>query len=282
MNAKLPNGWDRCNHAGEWKLWTPEECRAELDVSLKYNRKLYQRKVEEYKRLLRTDLGGPSVILLGWNDQAGCQIVLDGNHRFMAVWETGISWWFYTIRDWPADGLKYIDNNRTRSNADALRFAGVVPGGHERHVATIVRAIRRGGRGSRSIANVEIIPIYQSLCLAVDFARKAFPTFRRKLTVAGVYAAWGRAWLQEGRDEPALLKAAFALRTEDFGGAKVMRSLRDRLLGLADETGGYRRYALTYRNAALALSAFLRGKEGYKQPQWGDAFADPFPIATDK
>lgn len=49
----------------------------------------------------------------------------DGQHRFQAIAETGISAWLLFIRDVPDEAAEYIDTGRKRTMADALKIMEV-------------------------------------------------------------------------------------------------------------------------------------------------------------
>jgi len=75
-------------------------------------------------------------IIIDWNDNVG-----DGQHRFMACMETGISFDTVVVRGISPDAFKTIDTGKVRSAGDVLNISGVVSKKSSK-IASIVKKYR--------------------------------------------------------------------------------------------------------------------------------------------
>jgi hypothetical protein len=92
--------------------------------------------------------------------------LIDGQHRLLAIIESGVNQWMLVVRDVPKSVQEVIDAGAARSGADALKLSGRVDSNHPAVAAAARiailwdeghhRTVRAGINGSRKVTNSEI------------------------------------------------------------------------------------------------------------------------------
>jgi hypothetical protein len=118
----------------------------------------------------------------------------DGQHRLLAIIESGCSVPMTVTRGLSTESGLMIDAHQQRKVHQAIKICGMADWIGKDHVAVIrlIDAINHGGT-SRKISNVDVINIGEMYRQTVQFAASCLPTKKRYLTSAPSQAAIGIA-----------------------------------------------------------------------------------------
>ncbi len=194
--------------------------------------------------------------------------LIDGQHRLMAVVESGVSVTFVVWFNVPPASRSVIDLNGPRNLADIARLTCIQ--------SAVTQAMMRGQSGRGSIETMaEREAFYKRFAPQIDGTIARFPTHIRGVTQANVLAVIARASLY--LDDGDITQFCEVLRTgmhsDNPRDATVIR-LRDRLMQ-ASHPGGSTAAREVYSYSAGALRAFASGRSLSKLYQTS---VDPFPL----
>jgi hypothetical protein len=219
------------------------------------NRPIRNSGVERYARLMRDG---------HWDENSPAPVsvtpegyVIDGQHRLLAVIESGVSVLMFIATEVPRPTQRVIDDGIRRKASD---FSTLTT-----KTAAITNNMVIGKRGA--LSNIEIVEFYEKHRDAVNFAAQSVGAKHvRNVTVAPVLAAIARAWYTESH--PRLLEFAEVLKTGmtryPYDDAAV--TLRNYLLSgsRARRTGNAMTYDV-YQKTEYCLRAFLDRRSGVRK-----------------
>lgn len=168
---------------------TPELAKAWLDAG-RFNRTVNYETVERYVRQIQSGLWRRTHQGVAFTRE---NILIDGQHRLLAVMRTGVTVPMLVFVDEPIENFTFIDCGRNRSNLDMLRL-----GQRDNTLSTLHSSTLKAflaGRGCQ-VANrwtsAELIPEYDKHQIAINFAVDIFRGVKDKKindpTVRGVLA----------------------------------------------------------------------------------------------
>jgi len=147
--------------SAQWELITPEVAEELLKHNVN-NRNPRRDRIDKYARMI--DLGewamtGQPIIV------ASDRTVMDGQHRLMAIVQTGRSAWMLVVRGVDPSLMPMIDRGAPRNGADAMKWAGY---SHATMSAAAIRQLLvlfqgKGGKDGHSynaIADHELVDAY--------------------------------------------------------------------------------------------------------------------------
>jgi hypothetical protein len=105
----------------EQQLVTPEMAKEYLKANTK-NRKVDRFRVNHYAHLLKSGqfMSNGDTIRFDWNG-----VLIDGQHRLMAIAKTGIAATFIVVKGLNPETFKTIDMGKLRSNSDIFAIEGI-------------------------------------------------------------------------------------------------------------------------------------------------------------
>lgn len=162
----------------------------------KRNRNISDRQVQQYGRALETPNGWAftgDAIRLGPDG-----LVLDGQHRLLAIEKTGVSMPCLIVTDLNEEVRRYIDSGRKRSSADELTMEGIANGSLLTSISRAVMSWKhwRTEKASVILGNSEVTSYTLNNVGVVTEGGKAAMEVRRfikKVSGSAVGAAYVRA-----------------------------------------------------------------------------------------
>lgn len=130
------------------KLITPRYAEELLKLNTDNYRLHRSYHVKHLARLMKQDkwLLSPQPIVISPK-----RVLLDGQHRLMAVSRSGVSIWMYVCFNFPEECLSGLDNNAlVRSGVDYLRYQCVDNPGSVNPLLTIISEVKCGGTGAKA------------------------------------------------------------------------------------------------------------------------------------
>jgi len=189
--------------SAQWELITPEVAEELLKHNVN-NRNPRHLRIDKYARIM--DLGDWAMtgqpIIIGSDGT-----VMDGQHRLMAVIQTGRSVWLLVVRGVDPSLMPMIDRGAPRSGTDAFKWAGYP------HAAISVAAIRqvlvlshgKSGKDRKSysvIADHELVDAYPLYENVIAWAAPLANQVNRALRVAPAKYLAAVLWLSVNNCNP--------------------------------------------------------------------------------
>lgn len=223
-----------------------------------HNRKIHDSNVQKFERLLQTDEFHVTHQGVAFSDSGR---LLDGQHRLLAIVNTGIGATMMVTRGWPEDTQQFIDQGRIRTALDIEQLRNPEAHATTYHMA-IARRMVTGTRGSLLLTTPDIVNFAEEHSAAISFTiDEAFQgKHPRYVRQAGVGAAVARAYYHE--DRVRLIEFGSCLigvRTPQGDPDSGAHLLREWLLQGSPIYGAVRvsKDLLIYMKTQRALQAFL-------------------------
>lgn len=258
---------------GTWEFLyvTPEMARQFLDMMPK-NRRL---RLGRVRKLANAMLRGRYRIThqgIAFN----CNGTLkDGQHRLMAIIESGCSQWMWVYRGLQDDAMLVIDSGAPRSAVDGLSLSGM--DGVSIQDVAIARRMHASIRSRTDIDPDDLRAYLEANADAIEFARSQFPSTIAGITSAPFLAALARAWFTVDMNRLValcdIMKSGVATSQQDQAGAY----LRDFLKASANLKGDDHR-ATIYKKAESGILAFAEKRPITRLYGWE---RELFPIPSD-
>jgi hypothetical protein len=145
-----------------WEEITPAIAEAYLGKNLS-NRHIRNGHVTALASDMTAGRWQPTHMALGFDTDGN---LIDGQHRLLAIIQSGVSQWMLVVREVAKSVQEVIDAGAARSGADALKLSGRVDSNHPA-VAAVARTailwdeghhrtVRAGVNGARKVTNSEI------------------------------------------------------------------------------------------------------------------------------
>jgi len=256
-----------------WVLMTPDEAKRSLDKYNKHNRDPKPTTVAAYTSDMRHRrwLFTPEPLIYLLNGE-----LANGQHRMLAVIESGCAVFMPVVRGAPNNIMRVIDTGTPRSTPDVAKIIG--EGWVDNFVAAIAQQMIYSYRHSLSHkpSNQEKLAFMSTHKEALLFAA----CDRQKMySQAAWLAVLGRAWYTVDHPRLERFKTIITLEGSEKQAEKAANSFRDfvainylRLYGQAGK-------GMMYRLCELCLRSFLKGEAVYiKNPK--DARHRPLRIIT--
>lgn len=179
--------------------------------------------------------------------------LIDGQHRLWAIVEAGATVRMMVTRGLAPDANEGIDDVTNRQASDILHYRGIDAKPIEAAMAAIIaHPTVKLDRSDKVDAFIK----HQDVARAV---KRLFPTHKKRITVAAVLAAIGRAWYTE---DHARLKRFAVVLTDGIPESpdeRVIILLRDYLQTLKT-VSGYEMNLELYKKTERVLKAYLTGE----------------------
>lgn len=236
----------------EWINVTPKMAKDWLENHNPINRRIRPALVQKYARDKTQDkwLTTHQGAAFDWNGH-----LVDGQHSLASIIESKVTTLMLVVRGLDPKVRMVVDTGAARKPADVLKLMGW-PSAHNTDVAVVRLLIKCGN--ARRATMTEIVKAYEVYHDAVKAALEMFPTKRRHITIAPVYAPITRAWYTQDRDAlqrfATILYGGMADGTRKGEASVIM--LRDFLLESQFVTGDAVVKNI-YAHVETALSAYL-------------------------
>jgi hypothetical protein len=208
--------------------------------------------------------------------------VADGQHRLMAVVESGKSQSFFVLRGLPKEAGLNIDTGKGRTLVDAAQISGSDPSLSYTLIST-ARAYEYGTRGDGNLSNALRMAIIEQHRIACEWAIKHGPT-GRGLRNAMVLAAIARAYSHEC-DEEKLKRYCEVLDSGFSEGAAESSAvaMRNYLLEKGVALSRSNLFRDTFMRVQHSISLFLRGKPvKIIRPVNEEVYPNPYALVQDQ
>ena len=274
MEAKLP----KKPQAARWVYVTPKMAEEWLKKN-RCNRKVRLLTVQKYAHSMRNGQWHPNHQGVAFSKKR----LLDGQHRLLAIVESGCTILLQVNYDLADECFLFIDDGIKRNEPDQISQLRGLSWVNTTSVA-VARFLFRVT--NRRVAHVEFNKETASEFLrehkeAIQFAAGLFVTKRKGISSAPVMTVFARAYYSHSHE---LLKEFAATLYTGITGNIAMKPaiiLRDFLTGIAaDMGGGHQDRVRVYRKTERALFAFLNG-EGGTMKHLREATREYFPIPNE-
>ncbi len=238
-----------------WLKVTPVMAQELLKGNLN-NRRVVQSRVKMYARDMLEGkwVDSPHGLIIGKDGK-----VLDGQHRLLAIIESGCTVNLAVCEKAPENVRLVVDQGKSRTMADILEWQHPGWTFKTRRAAVAMRmwmGLKIPYGGDRPpMSTQDKLDLIHQYRRALDFVCEAFPKAAKHLTAADVMAVIGRAYMQKNIDAERLahfcevLLTGIMARKEDA----VPVQLRNHIIGVGTTRSSDQIYAKT----AYALHAFL-------------------------
>lgn len=189
--------------------------------------------------------------------------LLNGQHRLMAIVQSGVSVWMLIARNVPPETMQVIDTGKARSGADALKVHGV--GGPVHQVAAVARMHMTfeatgdpRGQGVQ-FTNVQVVAFVDNNPYAVESAKFATQRANRTPLFPRGYIGWLHFAIGEGKQHEAIDFFHGIITGEDLGKTDPRRFVREWIIrnGTTDDTRTFRD-----RKMYLLCKSWILWREG--------------------
>lgn len=245
---------------------TPQAAEKLLKLNSKLNRNISRARVEMYKWALRTGQWTPNHQGVGINCDGS---LLDGQHRLLAIIETGIGAWMNVTTGVPVEAMDKVDNHFARSAVDGVAIVHERRNVSRRDMAA-VKYVETGGieRGMLTCERVSIYIKYEKPLLEVkEFFAKGDAGVARAAVMAPIIRAWLSKPAQRARIKRFVHLLANGAEPGNFSDVdKNATQLREALLNpkkMAHSVGGSRQ-KVCYLKTSGALVRFLEDQPAQK------------------
>ena len=254
---------------------TQELARQWLNDANNFNRPINQSAVDMYVRQIKSGLWRRTHQGIAFDSNG---ILIDGQHRLMAIVHTGITVPMLVFMDEPKENYEFIDCGRNRSNLDIMRMSTRDNTLKLAHTQTLKAMLAgRYCKSSGKYSNAELGELFRQYVAAVDFAVAQLGDYPVKQindpTVRGVIA---RACYYLSKDQ--LIGFCNLLKgyEQEHPAAKMVNTFRDCLMLWEDRRENTRREI--YKRCECILNAIQTNEELIGFPT---ALGELFPIAQD-
>lgn len=263
------------NITTQWVEISPDTAIQWLEKYNKLNRPVKDTVVKKYAKDMREGRwlqNSAEPIIIDWDG-----ILVDGQHRLFAVWESGCTISFLIVEGCDPQQRQVTDIGVSRNARDILSFEGVsAPIG----ALAVVKRMLDGFTGTTKLTIPEQREAYLRHQKAVDWVLSTFNCRQKGLKHSAVLAPVTRAYYTADRDR--LTRFLEILRTGIMDDQKEVAVilLRNYVLSQsqAGHTSGGQAAVDLYGKAERALSAFLAGEQ---LTRLYAATEELFPIADD-
>lgn len=184
----------RRQEKSELILVDAEMAKKLLSCNYEKNRNIRRNVVNKYKKLLIE-----KKFLLTHQGVALTKTgrLIDGQHRLMAIIETGIPALLFITTGLSEEAYKATDRGHSRKLTDILRYEGREPTNEEIAISKMMAANGRPHQILSSLEDYEYVVIVDKFIAATDFIKQNMPKRVAGVTVAPVLAAVGAAFFYE-------------------------------------------------------------------------------------
>lgn len=186
--------------------------------------------------------------------------LVDGQHRLLAIIESGVSVPMTIASGLDADAIMAIDQNRVRKSYEQLNIRGGLEGTITHHHTAVLRCMIFGLGAVTKGSNSGEFELMSRHYKAVQFAIDAMPTATRRLTPSSVKAALARAYYCGDHDRIREFASAITSGVSHADNAETIALLTRWLLRDDRTTGGEAGRIETYGRTCRALHAWLNGE----------------------
>jgi hypothetical protein len=186
--------------------------------------------------------------------------LIDGQHRLLAVVESGCSQWFQIVNDAPQGVQLVVDQGRIRSAASQLSLTGALGDVSHTEVA-IARSMRAGvnytnGRHGKMTTKMlqEFISLHRE---AITFSVGLHGS--RKGLCASIRAVLARAWYTQDRDMITAFVKVYVTGVCPRGEADSAAAVLAKWVSAQHSLGSDIMKTSTYKKTQRALKAFIDG-----------------------
>jgi len=254
---------------------TPELAKQWLGVANNFNRPFKQAVVDMYVRQIKSGLWRRTHqgIAFDTND-----ILIDGQHRLMAIVHTNVTVPMLIFIDEPKENFEFIDCGCNRSNLDTVRMSSRNETLKLIHTQTLKAMLAgRYCKSNGKYSNAELGDLYRKYAAAVDFAVDQLGDYPVKQindpTVRGVVA---RACYYLNKDQIVDFCNLLKGESQELPAARMINAFRDCLMLWKDRRENTKREI--YKRCECILKAIQTNEESVGFPT---ALGELFPINND-
>ena len=254
---------------------TPELAQKWLKETNNFNRPITQAVVDMYVRQIKSGLWRRTHQGIAFDTYG---TLIDGQHRLMAIINTGVTVPMLVFMDESPENYEYIDCGRNRSNLDTMRMSSRNNRLQLAHANTLkAMAAGRYCKTQGRYSNAELNELYRQYTAAVDFAVDQLGDYPVKQindpTVRGVIA---RACYYLGKEQLVEFCNMLKGQSSDHPAAKVVHAFRDCLIAWEGRNESTKREI--YKRCECILEAIRDNKKLVGFPT---ASGELFPINND-
>ena len=255
---------------------TPQLAKKWLDECNGFNRPIKQDVIDMYVRQIKSGLWRRTHQGVAFTDEKN---LLDGQHRLMAIVNTGVTVPMLIFLDEPKENFEYIDCGRNRSNLDIVRMSSRNEILRLTHTQTLKAMLAgRYCKSNNKYSNAELGELYRRYSAAVDFAVDQLGDYPVKQindpTVRGIIA---RACYYLNKDQLVDFCNLLKGQSQDHPAAKMVNTFRDCLMLWVDRRENTRREI--YKRCECILRAIQNNEVLVGFPA---ATGELFPINNDQ
>lgn len=258
---------------------TPDTAKAYLNLSSQ-NRNPIARKVSLYARQMRQGLWRLTHQGIAFNASG---MLIDGQHRLLAVIESGVHVKMCIFRGVDDDSMASLDSGARRSAAQSAKIIGLDAGNFEMAVAkAILLNPAEKPNAIPELSNVEIIKIFEKHESAIRFACQTHVAYSAKpVKFSATRAAVARAWYSSQCTKERLAQFIYVLDTGipaiDAAKDSSALSLRNWILNNYVGRDPAQRFEL-YQRSLRAVVYFNQQRENVKIVK--PMYSQPFPVES--
>jgi len=255
---------------------TPELAQKWLKLTNNFNRPIKQEVVDMYVRQIKSGLWRRTHQGVAFDANG---ILIDGQHRLMAIVNTNVTVPLLVFIDEPEENYEFIDCGRNRSNLDTMRMSERNNRLKLTHIHTLKAML--AGRYCKTrgrYSNAELNGFYHQYAAAVNFAVERLGDYPIKQindpTVRGVIA---RACYHLNKDQLIDFCTLLKGESQEHPAAKMVNAFRHSLMAWEDRHESTRRDI--YKRCECILNAIQNNKVLVGFPT---ALGELFPINNDQ
>jgi len=233
---------------------TPEIAKKLLELNT-HNRKIKAGVVQKYVKEIMAGAWVPTASGIGFNEDG---ILIDGQHRLMAIVESGITVKLLVVTDLPKLSQEKTDTHTKRSAFDVGHLAGWCPSNGFAQTAVYMARRNNGASGSLSMEEVKETAIahHDAIVVIEEDTKKRgvrYTSVGTRAALVYAYELYGEKALKFYRGIQSSLHS-----TADDPSFRLREAL-ERLSMTDGKSGSFQDRA--FKKTCYAFNAFLKGKK---------------------